>query len=158
MMDGDHRPTGPRQGLGQPGQIDQAVRIDRQNLDRRACRRRSRGVFAAAVFSGILGLIALVNFPDALLLLRLHEIGFSATQVLLVYMLFNFAMTLVAFPAGMLADRLPKSRVYAIGLLCFAIGYLGLGLVDGGPLVVLALFVYCTGVARHRPTLGCRLT
>lgn len=92
--------------------------------------------------AALLGLIALVNFPDALLLLRLHEIGFTATQVLLVYMLFNVAMTLVAFPAGLLADRLPKSRVYAIGLLCFAVGYLGLGLLDEGPLVVLALFVY----------------
>ena len=92
--------------------------------------------------AALLGVIALVNFPDAMLLLRLHEIGYSATAVLLVYMLFNFAMTLIAFPAGMLADRLPKSRVYAIGLLCFAVGYLGLGLLDGGPLVVLAFFVY----------------
>lgn len=92
--------------------------------------------------AALLAVIALVNFPDALLLLRLHEIGFSATAVLLVYMLFNLAMTLVAFPAGLLADRLPKSRVYAVGLACFAVGYLGLGLLDGGPLVVLALFVY----------------
>jgi MFS family permease len=92
--------------------------------------------------AALLGIIALVNFPDAMLLLRLHEIGYSAQAVLLMYMLFNFAMTLIAFPAGMLADRLPKSRVYAIGLLCFAVGYLGLGLLDGGPFVVLAFFVY----------------
>lgn len=92
--------------------------------------------------AALLAVIALVNFPDALLLLRLHEIGYSATAVLLMYLLFNLAMTLVAFPAGMLADRLPKSRVYAIGLLCFAVGYLGLGLFDSGPMVVIAFFVY----------------
>jgi MFS family permease len=90
----------------------------------------------------LLGVIALVNFPDALLLLRLHEIGYSTTAVLVMYLLFNFSMTLFAYPAGALADRLPKSRVYAIGLLCFAVGYLGLGLFDGGPLVVVAFFVY----------------
>lgn len=92
--------------------------------------------------AALLAVIALVNFPDAMLLLRLHEIGYSATAVLLMYLLFNIAMTLIAFPAGMLADRLPKSRVYAIGLLCFAVGYLGLGLFDSGPLVVVAFFVY----------------
>lgn len=92
--------------------------------------------------AALLAVIALVNFPDAMLLLRLHEIGYSATAVLLMYLLFNFAMTLIAFPAGMLADRLPKSRVYAIGLLCFAVGYLGLGLFDGGAVVVIAFFVY----------------
>lgn len=96
----------------------------------------------ARSLAALLAVIALVNFPDALLLLRLHEIGYSATAVLLMYMLFNFAMTLIAFPAGVLADRLPKSKVYAIGLLCFAAGYLGLGLFDGGPMVVLAFFVY----------------
>ena len=72
--------------------------------------------------AALLGVIALVNFPDAMLLLRLHEIGYSVTAVLLVYMLFNFAMTLIAYPAGMLADRLPKSSVYAIGLVCLQSG------------------------------------
>ena len=90
----------------------------------------------------LLAFIALVNFPDALLMLHLSQIGYSASAVLLIYMLFNFAMTLVAFPAGVLADRLPKSRVYAIGLVCFAVGYLGLGVLPKGPMVVLALFVY----------------
>lgn len=92
--------------------------------------------------AALLGVIALVNFPDALLLLRLHEIGYSVAGVLLMYMLFNFAMTLIAYPAGMLADRLPKSNVYAIGLACFAIGYLGLGLFNGGPIIVVSFFIY----------------
>src|SRR5690242_9901072 len=34
---------------------------------------------------GVLGLFSLVNFPDALLLLRLHEIGFGVTGVILAY-------------------------------------------------------------------------
>ena len=90
----------------------------------------------------LLACIALVNFPDALLLLHLDELGYSATAVLLIYMLYNFAMTLIAFPAGLLADRLSKSRVYAVGLACFAVGYLGLGFLPAGPMLIAAFFIY----------------
>lgn len=92
--------------------------------------------------AGMLGLIALVNFPDALLLLRLNEIGFSTMAVVATYAAFNLSNAMIAFPAGMLADRWPRARVYAIGLLCFAVGYLGLGLVDSGWAVIALLLVY----------------
>lgn len=70
----------------------------------------------------------LVNFPDALLLLRLNEIGFSVVQVILAYVTYNLVYALGSFPAGMLADRLPRSVVFGFGLVFFAVGYLGLGL------------------------------
>lgn len=90
----------------------------------------------------VLGLFALVNFPDALILLRVHELGFSAAQVAGAYALMNLASAAVAFPAGSLSDRWPRSRVYALGLVCFAFGYIGLGLVDGGWAVLAVLVVY----------------
>lgn len=70
----------------------------------------------------------LVNFPDALLLLRLHEIGFGVVEVILAYVTYNLVYALASYPAGLLADRLPRSVVFGIGLVFFAIGYLGLGL------------------------------
>jgi MFS family permease len=90
----------------------------------------------------VLGLIALVNFPDALVLLRVSELGFTAAGVVAAYVLYNLAYTAVSFPAGVLADRWPRSRVFALGLTCFAIGYTGLGLVAGGWVVLLLLVVY----------------
>ncbi|MBB3602049.1 MFS family permease [Mycolicibacterium sp. BK556] len=69
-----------------------------------------------------------VNFPDALLLLRLNEIGFSVVEVILAYVGYNLVYAVVSFPAGVLADRLPHSAVFGVGLVFFAIGYLGLGL------------------------------
>jgi MFS family permease len=63
-------------------------------------------------------------------------------SVVAVYALFNLSNALIAFPAGALADRWPRARVYALGLLCFAVGYLGLGLSDGGWEVVPLLLVY----------------
>ena len=90
----------------------------------------------------VLGLFALVNFPDALILLRVNELGFGAAQVAGAYALMNLASAAVAFPAGSLSDRWPRSRVYALGLVCFAIGYIGLGLVDGGWAVIAVLVIY----------------
>lgn len=92
--------------------------------------------------AAVLGLFALVNFPDALILLRVNELGYSAAQVAGAYALFNLASAAIAYPAGALSDRWPRSRVYALGLACFAVGYLGLGLVDGGWAVVALLVVY----------------
>ena len=77
---------------------------------------------------GVLGVFSLVNFPDALLLLRLHEIGFSVGQVILAYVGYNLVYTLLSYPAGVVADRLSAQQVVAGGLLVFAVVYAGLGL------------------------------
>ncbi|HTI74412.1 MAG TPA: MFS transporter [Mycobacterium sp.] len=70
----------------------------------------------------------MVNFPDALLLLRLNEIGFSVVEVILAYVGYNAVYALASYPAGMLADRFPRPAVFGVGLVFFAIGYTGLGL------------------------------
>jgi MFS family permease len=90
----------------------------------------------------VLTVFGLANFPDALLLLRAHEVGFSVTGVVGVYVLFNIAYALLAFPAGALSDRLPRHKVYSIGLLCFGAAYLGLALAKSHVLVILLLVLY----------------
>ncbi len=91
----------------------------------------------------------LVNFPDALLLLRLNEIGFGVVEVILAYVAYNLVYALGSFPAGLLADRLPHSAVFGFGLLFFAVGYIGLGLTEDHVLAwvligVYGLFTACT--------------
>jgi MFS family permease len=76
----------------------------------------------------LLGLFALVNFPDALLLLRAHELGVSNAGVIAAYLLYNAVYAGLSYPAGALSDRWPRHRVFALGLVFFALGYLGLGL------------------------------
>ena len=73
----------------------------------------------------VLALFSLVNFPDALLLLRLHDIGFSVTGLFLAYVGYNVVYAAASYPAGALADRLPRPQVFGIGLMFFAVGYLG---------------------------------
>lgn len=85
---------------------------------------------------------SLVNFPDALLLLRLHDIGFSLAMTILAYATYNIVYALWSYPAGALSDRLPRSRIYAVGLAFFALGYLGLGLTRSTPLAWVILCAY----------------
>ncbi len=87
-------------------------------------------------------LFGLVNFPDALLLLRLNEIGFSVVAVILAYVTYNAVYALASYPAGMLADRIPRPAVFGIGLVFFAIGYLGLGLTTDALTAWLLIGVY----------------
>ena len=77
---------------------------------------------------GLLAAFGVVNFPDALILLRLNDIGFSVAEVILAYVGYNVVYALGSYPAGSLADRIPRRTVFGIGMVFFAVGYIGLGL------------------------------
>ena len=98
------------------------------------------GILKKAI--AILVLIQLTNIPDALLLLRLHDIGFSTNGVVLSYMLFSAVTVVAAFPAGIVADKLSPRIVYAIGLLAFAVAYLTLGTTQNHTVAIVALAIY----------------
>lgn len=91
---------------------------------------------------GVLVVVGLVNFSDTLLLLRVSELGFGTAQVVLAYVLFNVVYAVGSYPAGAMTDRWPRAYVYAVGLLAFAVGYVGLALVGTGPVVFVLLAVY----------------
>ena len=91
---------------------------------------------------------SVANFPDALLLLRLKEIGLSVVGVILAYVGYNAVYALASFPAGALADRFSRPVVYGFGLVFFAVGYLGLGIATDpatacGLIVAYGLFTAC---------------
>lgn len=90
----------------------------------------------------LLGLFSLVNFPDALLLLRASQLGLSTAGVIAAYVLYNAVYAALAYPAGALSDRLPRHLVFAVGLVFFAVGYLGLGLAATPGWVFLLLPAY----------------
>jgi MFS family permease len=90
----------------------------------------------------ILTVFSLVNFPDALLLLRLHSIGFSLAKTILAYATYNIVYAAFSYPAGALSDRLSRSRIYAVGLAFFSLGYIGLGLTRSTALAWVILCAY----------------
>jgi len=75
----------------------------------------------------VLTAFSLVNFPDALLLLRLHDIGFGLATIIGAYITYNAVYAALSYPAGALSDRWPRARVFGAGLLFFATAYVGLG-------------------------------
>ena len=91
---------------------------------------------------GVLLAFNLVNFPDALLLLRAHDLGLSTAGVVGAYAVYNLVYAALSYPAGALSDRLPRPLVFAAGLLFFAIGYLGLGLIHSPWAVFVVLPLY----------------
>ncbi|MFE2419873.1 MFS transporter [Streptomyces hokutonensis] len=84
----------------------------------------------------------LVNFPDALLLLRAHDLGLSTAGVVGAYTVYNLVYAALSYPAGALSDRLPRPLVFAAGLFFFAVGYLGLGLIHSPWAVFVVLPLY----------------
>lgn len=91
---------------------------------------------------GVLMLFGLVNFTDALLILRAQELGLGFVAIILVYALYNLTYASLSYPAGALSDRIPRHRIYATGLVIFAVAYIGLGLADARWWVWLLLPLY----------------
>ena len=90
----------------------------------------------------VLVAFGVVNVPDALLLLHLHQIGFGVAGVILAYVGYNAVYAVASYPAGALADRVGPRRVFGLGLVFFAIGFAGLGLTRSAWLSCVLLAAY----------------
>ncbi|MDQ1402740.1 MAG: hypothetical protein QOG03_1056, partial [Actinomycetota bacterium] len=90
----------------------------------------------------LLGLFGLVNFSDALLILRAKALGLSFVAIISAYCLYNVAYAGLSYPAGVISDRMPRRIVFAVGLVVFAVAYLGLGLVTTSAWVWVLLPLY----------------
>ena len=84
----------------------------------------------------------LVNFSDALLILRASDLGLGFVAIVLVYTLYNLSYAALSFPAGAVSDRVPRRLVFAAGLGVFAVAYVGLGAARSGGWVWLLLPLY----------------
>ena len=86
---------------------------------------------------------AIGNSSDAFLILRARDLFSSAgntmATVILAYVLYNLTYALGSYPAGVLADRIGPRRVFAAGLVLFALVYLGFAL-NRNPRLVWVLF------------------
>jgi MFS family permease len=89
--------------------------------------------------SGLL-LFALFNSSDIFLLLKMKENGLSDTAVLGVYIFYNLIYALVAYPVGMIADKLGLKKIFLFGLAMFAAVYIGFAF-NSNLVIFLGLFV-----------------
>jgi len=75
-------------------------------------------------------IFALGNSSDAFLILRAKNLGLTTALTVVTYILYNLFQTLFSTPAGTIADRIGARRVYAIGLLIFAVVYFCFGIIQ----------------------------
>lgn len=118
----------------------------RENRQPPSDRRKQRGAgplprsfWRIMIFLAIFGL---ANFSDALIILRMKQLGLEFVSVMLAYALYNFSYAALSYPAGVVSDRIPKSLVFGTGLAFFAIAYLGFGLIKQAEWIWPLLIVY----------------
>ncbi len=85
-------------------------------------------------------LFALFNSSDVFLLLKMKESGLTDVQLIGVYIFYNLVYALLAYPAGILADKLGMKKIFLLGLFVFAIVYTGFAF-NNNIIVFLALFL-----------------
>lgn len=91
------------------------------------------------VFLLVSFLFSVGNSSDVFLLLYAKNLGLTTTLVVLAYVLYNISQTVFATPLGKFSDSLGAKRVYALGLLVFALVYFFFGMIHS-PLWLWLLF------------------
>lgn len=88
----------------------------------------------------IQALLAL-EFTMSIYVLFLLDLGLSMTQVMILEMIFMFAIVLLEVPSGVFADLFGRKNSLLIAKICLSIGFLMVGLAEGFLLILLAQFV-----------------
>lgn len=89
--------------------------------------------------TGALLLFALFNSSDVLLLLRMKETGISDSYLIGVYIFYNAVYAAMAYPLGILADKIGLKSIFIAGLFLFMLVYAGMG-IGGGIYFYILLF------------------
>jgi MFS family permease len=91
-------------------------------------------------------LFTLGNSSNQFLLLRSMGLGASLPMTILMYMVFNFASSLLSAPFGSLSDRLGRKRVLLLGYGLYAVVYAAFALIGPGSRWLLWVFWPLYGV------------
>jgi MFS family permease len=100
-------------------------------------------VFLLATFLFTLG-----NSSDQFILLRATEpdLGYSAAQVILLYLLFNIVYMVVSYPAGWLSDKIGQKWILAGGFLLYSITYYVIGFTPSFIIPAMILYGFYIGM------------
>ena len=87
-------------------------------------------------------LFTLGNSSNIFLLLRAGNVGFSGTDVILLYFIYNITASILAIPFGKWSDKIGRKRILVIGYAVFAVVYLLFAFATSKAGIVGAFFIY----------------
>ncbi|MGQ9707507.1 MAG: MFS transporter [bacterium] len=94
-------------------------------------------------FLFIVSIFSMGNSSNQFLLLRMRSLGWTAFNILMLYLLYNITYAFFSYPCGQLADRTEKKRLLAGGYFIYALTYFGFALLKpSGNLAWLLFGVY----------------
>jgi len=99
------------------------------------------------LFYLISAIFAMGNFSYAFLLLRAQNIGLTITNTILLYLIFNITFTLIAFPSGILSDKIGRRNTIFMGFLLFFLLCLGLAMFASPAILVVWFIIYGISMA-----------
>ncbi|WP_206458040.1 MFS transporter [Anaerovorax sp. IOR16] len=90
----------------------------------------------------IVFIFTLGNSSNTFLLLRAKSIGFSDTNVVLLYLVYNFSAAILSFPFGKLSDKVGRKNVLVAGYIVFASVYFGFAFATNATTLVISFIFY----------------
>jgi MFS family permease len=92
----------------------------------------------------VIGLLffSLINSSDIFLLLLIKYIGYTNTEVISVYIFYNFVYAATSYPMGVLADKLGLKKIFCLGLILFAVVYGGMAFQPSLVIIFILFFIY----------------
>jgi MFS family permease len=90
----------------------------------------------------VMFVFCLGNSSNIFLLLKAHERGFSSSQVLLLYLIFNISASILAIPSGKLSDKFGRSAILVPGYIIYGLVYLGFALLSSKVTIILLFIAY----------------
>lgn len=87
-------------------------------------------------------LFTLGNSSNSFLLLRAYDTGFSSSDTILLYFIYNVTASLLAIPCGKLSDRIGRKHLLVGGYITFSLVYFGFAFCRTKPVMVLIFVIY----------------
>ncbi len=87
-------------------------------------------------------IFCLGNSSNTFLLLKAQERGFTSSQVILLYLIFNLTASVLSIPAGKLSDKFGRSRILVPGYLIYGLVYLGFAGITSQPGIIFLFIAY----------------
>ena len=127
-------------GLKEPARTPEQQAAARKNPIRRDMLRRLPASYWWAVVIG--ALFTLARFSEAFLVLRAQELGVALMLIPAVLVLMNVVYSLTSYPVGLLADRVHRGTLLALGFAVLVAADLVLALVGGIPGLALGVALW----------------